>query len=201
MKKLIGLIFIVVFANSPIFSQVIKLENGVAISSLNSTKFDFLNKHITTYSLLVGMDYWENKIFYLSSEAGYLQKGGKEENEFLPENGANINESWNYIHLNTTIRFPFQLENNAHFFIGAGPKLDFLIGSDKFENPIYAGYNMNSISFGVKGELGFVKDFDRIRTGINFSYLYDLNKAGGTKVLDFKNNTYEIMLSLGYRLW
>jgi hypothetical protein len=29
MKKLIGLIFIVVFANSPIFSQVIKLENGV----------------------------------------------------------------------------------------------------------------------------------------------------------------------------
>jgi len=60
---------------------------------------------------------------------------------------------------------------------------------------------VNSISFGANGELGFVKDFDQIRTGINFSYLYDLSRAGGTEFLDFKNNTYEIMLSLGYRFW
>ena len=200
MKTLLVFFSIYIFINSSVFAQVVKLENGVAISAINSGDFDILDKHITTYSVLVGMDYWEKKTFYLSGALGYLKKGGREENDLLPEDSRNVKESWDYIHLNTTIRFPFQLKNNSHFFIGAGPKLDFLVGSDEFESPLYDSYNMNSVSFGAKGELGFVQDFDRIRAGINFSYLYDLSKAGGTEFIDFKNNVYQIMLSLGYRL-
>lgn len=201
MKTLVAFTFIFMFANMPTFSQVLKIKNGVAISAINVKELDILNEHITTYSISVGMDYLENKSFYLSSEIGYLQKGGKEENKSLPEDFRNIKESWDYIHLNTTVRFPFKLSDNSeHFFLGLGPKIDFLIGSAEFESPIYTGYNLNSTSFGAKGELGFVKDFNRIRTSIDISYLYDLTSAGGTEFIDFKNNAYQINLSLGYRL-
>lgn len=200
MKTLVVFIFVCIFAHPSIFGQIIKIENGMAISSINSTKFDVLEKHITTYSISVGLDYWENKTFYMSSEIGYLRKGGKQQNDLLPENFKNIKESWDYIHSNTTIRFPFQLRNNSHFFIGVGPKLDFLIGANEFKSPVFTGYSINSISFGAKGEFGFVQDFDRIRTGVNFSYLYDLSRAGGTEFIDLRNNVYQIKLSVGYRI-
>jgi hypothetical protein len=201
MKKLLILALILIFTKSSLFAQVIKIENGIAISSLSSDKVDVLKKNIITYSVSVGMDYWKNSFFYLSSEVGYLKKGGKEENKFQEGSAAKIKESWDYIHLNTTIRFPFHLKkDNSHFFLGVGPKLDVLISSNKFKNTIYTGYKMNTISFGVKAEMGLVQDFDQFRTGINFSYLQDITKAGGTEFLNSKNNAFLVMLSLGYIL-
>ncbi|TXD82199.1 PorT family protein [Subsaximicrobium wynnwilliamsii] len=200
--------FLLVFVSFSSFAQTLKVKNGISISSMDLTEseavisgFEILNQNIVTYSFSFGLDYFESKYFYLSSEVGYLQKGGKEENEFLPsDNGARIKESWSYIHLNTTARFPIRFRNNTHIFIGAGPKLDILIDSNKFDSSIYEGYIINSTVFGAKGELGFVKDFEKIRVGLDFSYLYDFNNTGGTEFLEFKNNAYQIMASLGYKM-
>jgi len=193
-------IFIFIFINSSIYAQIIKIENGIAISSFHSKDLNILKQPITTYSALVGLDYWENKNFYLSSELGYLKKGGKEKNDFLPDDAHKIKESWNFIHLNTTIRFRLRIEKDIHFFVGAGPKLDILISSKEFKNFIYKDYKMNTLSFGAKGEFGFTKDFNDIRTGINFSYLYDLGRAANSDFINLKNNAYMIMLSIGYNL-
>ncbi|WP_103864869.1 outer membrane beta-barrel protein [Aquimarina sp. I32.4] len=201
MKKLIIFSLILFFTKPLLFAQVIKLENGVVASSMSDGAIDVLNKKIITYSALIGMDYWETKSFYLSSQVGYLRKGGKEENPLLSGDQAKFKEAWNYIHLNTTMRFPFKLKDNTHIFIGIGPKMDFLVGSEKFKSSLYSsGFKMNTTTFGGKAEMGLVHDFDKYRIGINFSYLHDLTTAASTEFMDLKNNAFSGMLSVGYRL-
>ena len=206
MTKFLTLLFLTITISS--FSQILKVKNGISFSSLELTESpadiseaEFLGENITTYSFIVGLDYFEKKWFYLSSEIGYLKKGGEQNIEIFPNNGTeNIKESWGYLHLNTTARLPIRLKNHAHFYMGAGPTFDVLIDSDTFESSFYEGHVLNSTIFGLKGEVGFAMDFKKIRVGLNASYLYDIDNLGGTESLEYKNQAYQIMLSLGYRL-
>jgi hypothetical protein len=79
MKKAILLFSLLLISTPVIFSQTIKLENGISISSMNSEKFTLLNKNIHSYSMTLGCDYWEHPYFYLSSEIGYIRTGGKDQ--------------------------------------------------------------------------------------------------------------------------
>ncbi len=205
MYKHLSLLLIFVSLSS--FSQVFKVKNGVSISSLSvnqgSAEFDrveLLNDNIVTYSFSLGVDYFEKKWFYLSSEIGYLKKGGREEVEIFDEDRKlEIKESWSYLHFNTTARFPIRLKNDTHIFIGAGPKFDVLIDSDTFKSSLYEGYTINSTVFGAKGELGIMKDFNNIRAGLEFSYLYDFDNVARSEFAELKNDAYQLMLSIGYR--
>ncbi len=200
--KLTHIIYILtlVFGNSS-FAQVIKIDNGIALTSLQNDDFDILEENIVTFSTTLGIDYWETESFYLSSQLGYIRKGGEEENELLQGSAAEVKESWDYIHFNTTIRFPFPLKKGkSHFFLGVGPKLDFLLSDDRFDEPVYEGYELNTVTFGAKVEAGIVQDFNRLRTGLIFSYIYDVTKAGGTDFTDFRNNAFLFAVSLGYKL-
>lgn len=181
------------------FSQVIKTDQGISISTFRND-LNILNEPLTTYFTSIGIDYWEKKNFYLSSNIGYLQKGGVEENPLLSSENNKIEESWKYLHLNSTIRYAFRLSNTVHFYLGAGPTVDFLIDSNNFNNEIYSDYKINTLTLGAKAEAGFVKDFNRFRTSFNFSYLYDLTNAGGTNFVDLINDSFQITLSLGYRI-
>lgn len=194
------IIIILLSQSSTVFSQVLKVNNGISISSVKSKKVDMLSKSMSAYSFSLGVDYLEKEHFYLSSEIGYLKKGGKEENEYLPEPYTNVKETWNYIHLNTTIRYPIRVQEVTHFFIGAGPALDILIDSKKFKTSIYEGYELETIVPGLKGELGYMQDWNNIRFGLNFSYIYDLNKTAKTEFTSLKNNIYQVMFSIGYRI-
>lgn len=196
MKKII--LFSILSLCTTLHSQIIKIENGVSLSSMYSSKFDILNSKVSNYGLNVGCDYFEHKLYYLSSEIGLVTKGGKE-NISLGDNNFNVDESWQFVHLNTTIRVKYQVDN-AHLFVGIGPKLDFLVGSGKFTDSLYSGYEMDKLSFGSKAEVGLVQDINRIRLGLNCSYLINFGGVAQSPYINISNNTYSLMFSIGYKL-
>ena len=51
MKKVIVCLLLALSNFSLLSSQVIKIENGLSISSMNSTKFNLLNDNLYTYSV------------------------------------------------------------------------------------------------------------------------------------------------------
>lgn len=197
MKKVI--LFSLLSLCATLHSQTIKVENGLSFSSMHSNKFDILNENITNYGLNVGLDYFDHELFYLSSEIGLITKGGKEDDLLIGNETINLRESFQFVHLNTTIRLKYQVDN-AHLFVGIGPKLDFLVGSGEFTDEIYTGYDMDKLSIGSKAEVGLVQDMNKIRIGLNLSYLINFGGAARSEFISIGNNTYSLMFSIGYKL-
>lgn len=192
--------FIALFISTLSFSQTIKIENGFSFSSMNSEKFDLLNEAIVNNLFAVGVDYFDHKLFYFSSEIGYLKKGGKEMNVPIMFGVGNLEEKWSYLHMNTTLRLKYQI-NNSHFFIGIGPRFDVLVGSNKFTDIIYSdGYEMNRFSTGGIAELGAVQEINRFRLGVNYSYLINFVEVGKSQHNNVYNYTHLIRFSFGFRL-
>ena len=78
MKKLVCLIgLICLFCSEITFSQVIKIENGVSFSKMNAASSLNFHNPLPFYTVNIGCDYLEKDWFFLSSEIGYVRKGGK----------------------------------------------------------------------------------------------------------------------------
>ena len=199
MKKY-HLIILLLLVCSSIFSQIIKIENGLSYSSMDSKKFSMLGENITNYSFLAGCDYFDHKFYYISSEIGFIQIGGKETKVPTSNNALiDLQDTWQYIHLNTTLRLKYQYKE-SHVFVGIGPKLDVLVSSNKFTDAIYAGgYEMNKFAAGCKGEIGIAQDINKIRLGLNYSYLLNFGGVGKSIYNNVSNKTSTVMFSIGYR--
>ena len=211
MKKVIICLLLTLLNLSLLSSQVIKIENGLSISSINSTKFNLLNDNLYTYSLLLGCDYLEHRYFYLSSGIGYIQKGGVDNVIQLDENAHPLNTismkgKWDYLHLNTSFRIKYPFKKN-HLYIGAGLKADVRTSStDSNLSYLHEGYKMASIIPGMKIEMGFNREMKRLIIGVNASYLIDFKNAGKSILLiDGAHNNLSasnalLSFTLGYRL-
>ena len=211
MKKVIVCLLLALSNFSMLSSQVIKIENGLSISSMNSTKFNLLNDNLYTYAVLLGCDYLEHRYFYLSSGIGYIQKGGVDNVIQLDENTHPLNTismkgKWDYLHLNTSFRIKYPFKKN-HLYIGAGLKADVRTSSiDSNLSYLHEGYKMASIIPGMKIEMGFNREMKRLIIGVNASYLIDFKNAGKSILLiDGAHNNLSasnVLLSftLGYRL-
>lgn len=205
MKKIILILFFIFLFVPSLYSQVVKLNTGLATSSIHNTQNvnGMLNNSDTEYSVLVGMDYLEFNNLYLSSEAGYvrfigyqnIQVGGLDEPWVATE-------YWNYFHINTTLRYQIPLGGYAHLFLGAGPKLDYLIGSDQFNNDTYqeGKFKKNRTSFGAKAEAGFVQDINNFRIGLNIAHFLHAESIGGNGFIEFNKKKHIMVgLSIGMR--
>ena len=211
MKKVIVCLLLALSNFSLLSSQVIKIENGLSISSMNSTKFNLLNDNLYTYSVLLGCDYLEHRYFYLSSGIGYIQKGGVDNVIQLDENAHPLNTisikgKWDYLHLNTSFRIKYPFKKN-HLYIGAGLKADVRTSStDSNLSYLHEGYKMASIIPGMKIEMGFNREMKRLIIGVNASYLIDFKNAGKSILLiDGAHNNLSasnalLSFTLGYRL-
>ncbi|MDR0733593.1 MAG: hypothetical protein LBF08_06000 [Dysgonamonadaceae bacterium] len=205
MRKIIFLFAFFTVPVYPIYSQMIKIENGIVISSMGHNKLNLFEKNIYTYSIAAGIDYFEHKYVYLSSKIGYLKKGGKNEvflvSEIIDEltNKISIFENWNFIDVNTTCRLKYPL-NNSHIYIGFGPFTDFLIGSN---NTHYLeSYKANKILFGICSELGFNRYLtDKMMLGVNISHQTLLNNFVHSNNSKIKNKTFYFMFTFGYSLY
>ena len=85
------------FALAALQAQTLTIQGGTTFSRLkwfNGGDSDFkrYEKTLIGYSGFVGVDYLEKKHFNLSTNAGFIRKGGKEINEFRDETGAKIGE-------------------------------------------------------------------------------------------------------------
>lgn len=211
MKKVIVCLLLALSNFSLLSSQVIKIENGLSISSMNSTKFNLLNDNLYTYAVLLGCDYLEHRYFYLSSGIGYIQKGGVDNVIQLDENAHPLNTismkgKWDYLHLNTSLRIKYPFKKN-HLYIGAGLKADVRTSStDSNHSYLHEGYKMASIIPGMKIEMGFNREMKRLIIGVNASYLIDFKDAGKSILLidGARNNLSAsnalLSFTLGYRL-
>ena len=211
MKKVIVCLLLALSNFSLLSSQVIKIENGLSISSMNSTKFNLLNDNLYTYAVLLGCDYLEHRYFYLSSGIGYIQKGGVDNVIQLDENAHPLNTismkgKWDYLHLNTSLRIKYPFKKN-HLYIGAGLKADVRTSStDSNHSYLHEGYKMASIIPGMKIETGFNREMKRLIIGVNASYLIDFKNAGKSILLiDGAHNNLSasnalLSFTLGYRL-
>lgn len=105
MKKIILLFSCFLLMNIS-YSQIIKIDNGFSITNLKTKKFDALHTNISSYCGFIGIDYFNKKQFYLSSEIGYIRIGGKETNEDLPvtDSAYKVFKSFKYGQVNTTFR-------------------------------------------------------------------------------------------------
>lgn len=211
MKKVIICLLLTLLNLSLLSSQVIKIENGLSISSINSTKFNLLNDNLYTYSLLLGCDYLEHRYFYLSSGIGYILKGGTDNIIQLDENTHPVNTipikgKWDYLHLNTSLRIRYPFEK-SHLYLGAGLKADVLTSStDNNKSYLSEGYKMASIIPGMKIEMGINREVKRLVIGVNASYLIDFKDAGKSILpIDGAHNKLRasntlLLFTLGYRL-
>lgn len=197
MEKLY-ILFSVLFMSCLISNaQTLKMDNSIAVSSLSSNKLDMLNSSIKSYSLMFGIDYINSNIWEASTQLGYLSKGGK---ETLDYPSMEIIEKLNYIHLNTTFRLKYE-ESSYCIYLGAGPKVDFLISDNHFKNSLYEDYKLNRMSAGFKYEIGFKQYLNyRIDVGLNLSYIHNIGKLGKTVYNNLTGKTLLISISLGYVL-
>jgi len=202
MKNLIYFFFfflLFIQANS-MLAQTINIKNGITFSSMNFNKINLFESKIQTYSFTIGTEYLSHTWWELSSEMGYIQKGGKEkeiiENDILIE----LKEAKNYVHLNTTIRAKYSGET-FYFYAGIGPTFDLLVDSNEFKDNYLEGYLLKKSIWGMKSEIGFNQFLNKkIKVGLNFSYLYDIDYSGKSEYNKFRFDNYILMFSLGYNL-
>lgn len=113
MKKLVCLIgLICLFCSERVFSQVIKIENGVSFSKMNLPGNVF-HDNLSMYSMNVGCDYLERKWYFLSSEIGYVRKGGAENAVYIDDpsdlRAIHLKNTLDYITINASFNVKYNL--------------------------------------------------------------------------------------------
>jgi hypothetical protein len=180
------------------YSQVIKFDNGITFNSLKGDKFDLFPGKVNAYSALVGLEYFERKWFYLSSEIGYLKLGGKD-NGTIDGIPTHNEQTWNYGQINTSFRAR-TTSRKTEFYLGGGPYANVLLGSGTFDNELYNGYTAERVNWGIKSELGITQNINKVRIGVNGSYLLPISATVKSQYTKMNLRSPAIYLSLGYRL-
>ena len=200
MKKVILLIgLICLFSSERIFSQVIKIENGVSFSKMNVGSATFRNP-LSFYTVNIGCDYLEKDWFFLSSEIGCVRKGGKGHSD--DERGFSEKNTLDCITLNTS----FNVKYNAggfNLYIGAAPTLDFPLKNEYSSkspewNDKWEMYPEHRVVLGIKPSIGAFYDVDKIRLSLEASYMKNITKL--SKFDGIKNNTFLLSFGIGYKL-
>lgn len=199
MKKFKVFAIFIFLSISTSFSQSLYIKNGLSISRMTNKKdLPILNKNITNYSFFLGTEYFVHKNYEISSEIGYLVRGGSEVDLIIEP--TNIVEKDDFIQLNTTIIGKITKDKNT-LFIGIGPKLDISVSNRKYLDGIYSGYKKNRFLYGIKSEIGTKHVFsNKFIIGLSASYFIDFNPIIYTEYINIKNSTVLLSLQLGYTI-
>lgn len=193
-KKVILLPLLFLFCKI-VNAQHIKVDNSLLVTSYtNSKDLPILYDKLRTYSIYLGADYLDKEWFYLSSQLGYVKIGGREKYHYIDTSG--IEES-SYIHLNTTFRI-YKDNSGLRSFVGIGPYLNVLAGSNKFKTPVYNEFYGKKTYLGARGEAGFTCDINKIRLGLMVNYMLSLTPTASSSALNLRNNNLGGSISLGY---
>lgn len=199
MKRFFVILWVLfLFTSANLYSQVINWENGVAISSVKPLN----DGKITTYQTQIGLDYVEKGWYYLSSNVGYIRKGGNMDVWYAEEGSDVMFERTSklrtdYVTLNTTFNLKKRSWDNYILYCGVGPRLDVKV---KENNKLLDDdmYRANSVMFGLKCTAGVLYDFSDFRCGLNFSYLPTFTDY--FKSISKKDQTFTFGISVGYKL-
>jgi hypothetical protein len=217
MKKLLiiftGLFLIIEFS----IGQIVKLQLGRNWSVLEDGKstqyFDPLegfDEPFPGYSLFIGIDYLNLKVFNLSSNLGYITKKGEQSYISLRPNGGSdlITNRTNlgYLSFNTTIDLKYPVRDLLIPFVSVGPRLDYLI-SDKSESRWDI---LKPAVYGMTLGGGLKYNISKIQIGLRFDHYLNFNKnselsamasyTGFIGAVQITEKTSLVSLTIAYKL-
>lgn len=211
MKKIVFIVLaFLTLSVSNVFAQLIKIENGASFSWMQG---DVLESKLPAYSVMFGCDYLEHDWFYLSSEIGYIKKGGKDKiygfiedlgNDAIRGGYANMQSNLQYIQLNTSFRVKHSFKK-INVYAGIAPTLDFLVKEESYtETEIKRhdnDYHANKFVLGIMPEIGAFYDVNKLRVSLNVSYQRNISHLAKVSNGDgLNNNTLLVSVGVGYKL-
>lgn len=196
----INFVIALLFCSYLSFGQTIKLKNGIGITNLSAKNFPVLEKKIVVYSGSVGIEYLESEKSLINTELGYSQMGGKEDNPLILNEYSKFSKKWNYLFFLTTFRYKFLFENN-YVYLGLGPEVNYLLNdkNDFKGTPYNDLYALKKINFGIVPEIGFVKEYNKLKYGLELSYMFDVSGVASSSANKLRSNNFKAGISLGYK--
>jgi hypothetical protein len=199
------LLFVVPPASS---AQMLNLQFGASFSKLDSkigkATTTFLDQTRIDPSVFIGMEYLESKYWSISSNLGYVHKGGKEP-WFNVNSAGNViststaSEVFNYLSVNTLFNLKYPIKERWTPYVSVGPRIDFLINHDHtfhyFDNPGY----LQKESYGVVAAVGIRYTFSTFLLGVRAEHLYNFNHLASDGLETNNTNTSIISLTIGSR--
>ncbi len=190
---------LLLYFSTQVEAQVIKIENGINISTMK-LKGGASLETMSSYQVALGIDYLDHSWFNLSSNVGYMKKGSDEKiglyhaGEGIPYSSLSLNA--HYITLNTTFQLKKEL-SAVDLFVGVGPRIDFKIKDSKFSETDLSDNKFNDIIYGLKCETGFNYYLNEdVRLGLNIAYLPSFKKL----LNKYREQVFSIGLTVGYIL-
>jgi len=199
-------VLLLFFANNT-FSQVLKVDAGVSFSAMESNASNILTDPYRDFNINLGLNYITHKYFHLSSQIGYLTRGGS--NDMSIDNSGTNNiklvSRISCIHINTTIRVKYSFKKLTPY-IGIGPKIDFPIESKYSPNIEFSDTDVYNLSLmqiknylpGIKYEAGIEYNHESFSYGLNVFILRDFESINKLKNYPLKNQISAINFSVGY---
>ncbi len=226
LKKIVLFFFLGLGFLDPLNGQVLNLQVGGVHSRLSWSVMDIPNQapitgvDETVYeepligpSFFLGVDYFEHKYFGLSTNLGYLQKGGKYTKDIffsITEEKALLH----YLSFNQCIDLKLPLNKTATAFIRIGPRIDYLGSTEgdiisNLSGP-YSG-ELKNLMYGLIFGAGYRYNLNKLQLGLrldyyqNFSDIANYTFSRKNAVLGYgegslKDFSFNLNLSLGYSL-
>ena len=215
MKTLL-LLLLLIFLGTSVYGQTIYLKIGPSFSKLtwNNTMIDEnpFQKGIVGYDAIVGINYLNFKYFNISSNLGFIQKGGNQTVTYTDDLGDSIGtgeeiERLNFITINTTINFKILIKDFVEPYIFVGPRLDYLLSYK--ENIVFLEQfddvgKLNKFIYGLSLGCGITFNVKKFRLGAAFDYylnfIKQVNYESATGITNqLYDNTYTINALIGYK--
>lgn len=172
----------------------------------------FDDRNVFPYQMSAGVDYWDHGTYCLSSQVGFLKKGGKalvtDWSEYYPDYGHEIPLRLHarYITLNTTFNLKTQPAHGFYWVFGVGPRIDINLNNSLYwdETPpngmATALPDLYPVLWGLKCFMGVRKEIGKLQIGLHAAYLPTFSRIG--KVYDGfsggRDRTFTLGLSFGY---
>jgi hypothetical protein len=191
--------------------QTINIQAGTSLSKLDwvMDETNYFNNTLIGYSAFAGIDYMDSRYFNLSSNLGYVRKGGRDKiiyiNLYGVETGTDyMNASLDYLSFNTAVDVKVPI-NNIVPYLCFGPRIDFLIMHHRLYNGIDDMGGLNSVSYGLLFGGGIKYDMPTIQFGIKAEYYLNFNKVAewspqNNLNYDIKDNTLLLSVTIGFKL-
>jgi Outer membrane protein beta-barrel domain len=210
------LLFSLILLGTTINGQTIYLKIGPSFSKLSWNNSiineDPFNKGIIGFDAIAGINYLNFKYFNLSSNVGFIQKGGSESLTLTGALGDSLitvkeTEKLNFVTINTTLNLKIPVKKILEPYIFVGPRLDYLISYKEniaFIKQFDDAGKLNKFSYGLLLGGGINFNVKKIRLGITLDYYLNMNKlvndeakTGVTNKL--YDNTFAINALIGYK--
>ena len=238
MRKILFTLLISLFCGNT-FSQVVTLNAGFNFSFVNasysptvSTVSDtwyksefptYFDKVYLGWNLSAGIQYFNRKRFFLSSNVGLNDVGanGSQSQQDGDDGIYSIPRRSEFLFLSVNALANYKLAESGgfSFYVGFGPRVDFLIDQKLPSINVLDFYaipaNMNQVVWGLNGTLGIHYAYKRLQFGTDLGLNYnisnllnytterfDYTNPGDSKDINFsmKINYVTTKISIGYIL-